>query len=102
MNEEKKITQSDIDQAKVRLHPIAGLSPRSYLPAMYALCAVLLLFLLLVLPGIVKNGSYLVFEGSPGKSAFYVGDAFRGSTGTEYLPPLRRLRHPHKPSGLRP
>jgi len=95
MNEEKKITQSDIDQAKVRLHPIAGLSPRSYLPAMYALCAVLLLFLLLVLPGIVKNGSYLVFEGSPGKSAFYVGDAFRGSTGTEYLPPFRRLRHPH-------
>ena len=80
MKEEKKITQSDIDHASVILHPIAGLSPRSYLPAAYATGAVIVLFLLLVLPGIVKNGSYLVFEGAPGKSAFYVGDEFKGST----------------------
>ena len=87
MKEEKKITQSDIDQASVRLHSIAGLSPRAYLPATYAFLALLLLFLVLVLPGIVKNGSYLVFEGAPGKSAFYAGEAFKGSTEQSvYLP----------------
>ena len=87
MKEEKKITQSDIEQASVRLRSIAGVSPRVYLPAVYAFCAALLLFLVLVLPGIVKNGSYLVFEGAPGKSAFYAGDAFRGSTEQSiYLP----------------
>jgi gamma-glutamyl hercynylcysteine S-oxide synthase len=80
MKEEKKITQSDIEQAKVRLHPIAGISPRSYLPAFYAALIVVLLFLLLVLPGIRKNGSYLAFEGKPGKSAVYVDDSFKGST----------------------
>jgi len=80
MKEEKKITQSDIEQAKVRLQPIAGISPRSYLPAFYAALIVVLLFLLLVLPGIRKNGSYLAFEGKPGKSAVYVNDSFKGST----------------------
>jgi formylglycine-generating enzyme required for sulfatase activity len=87
MKEEKKITQSDIDQASVRLHPIAGIPPRTYLPAAYASLALIVLFLLAVLPGMIKNGSYLVFEGSPAKSAVYVDDAYRGSTGQSiYLP----------------
>ncbi len=81
MKEEKKITQSDIDQARVRLGPVAGIQPRIYLPAAYGLAAVLLLFLLLVLPGVRKHGSYLVFEGRPEKSAVYVDEAYRGSTG---------------------
>lgn len=80
MKEEKKITQSDIDQASVRLHPIAGVAPRVYLPATYAILAIVLLFLLGFLPGIRKNGSYLVFEGFPAKSAVYVDEAYRGST----------------------
>lgn len=83
MKEEKNITQSDIEQAMVRLRPIAGIPPRRYVPAAYALAAALLLFLLFVLPGIVKNGSYLVFEGAPLKSALYVGDSFKGSTSQE-------------------
>ena len=80
MKEEKKITQSDIDQASVRLHPIAGVSPRAYLPAAYALAIVVVLFLVLVVPGIRKNGSYLVFDGAPATSAVYAGEAYKGST----------------------
>jgi formylglycine-generating enzyme required for sulfatase activity len=80
MKEEKKITQSDIDQASVRLHPIAGIQPRTYVPAAYALAALALLFLVLVLPGIRRNGSYLVFEGAPATSAVYAGGAYKGST----------------------
>lgn len=87
MKEEKKVTQSDIDQATVRLHPIAGISPRIYLPAIYAFLAVLLLFLLMVLPGIRKHGSYLVFDGSPAKSAIYIGSSYKGSSGKEIFLP---------------
>ncbi|MCE1195828.1 SUMF1/EgtB/PvdO family nonheme iron enzyme [bacterium] len=80
MKEEKKISQSDIDQASVRLQPIAGVSPRAYLPAAYALAVLVVLFLVLVLPGMRKNGSYLVFEGAPATSAVYAGGAYKGST----------------------
>ncbi len=71
MKEEKKITQADIDSAKVQLTPLAGIPPRVYLPLAYALLLLLLLFLLLVLPGIRKYGSYLEFVGQPGPSAVY-------------------------------
>ena len=87
MKEEKKITQSDIDQATVRLHSIAGVEPRVYLPAVYAILAMFLLFLALVLPGIRKNGSYLVFEGAPARSAVYVDDMYKGSTGQNIFLP---------------
>ncbi len=87
MKEEKKITQSDIDQATVRLHSIAGVEPRVYLPAVYAILAMFLLFLALVLPGIRKNGSYLVFAGAPARSAVYVDDSYKGSTGQNIFLP---------------
>jgi len=87
MKEEKKITQADIDEAVVRLRPLAGVPPRVYLPLIYASLAAVLLFLLLTLPGIRKNGSYLAFEGAPDKSAVYVGGAYRGSTGQEIFLP---------------
>jgi iron(II)-dependent oxidoreductase len=80
MKEEKKITQSDIEKAVVRLHPMAGVSPRIYLPAAYILLAALLLFLVLVLPGMRKNGSYVVFDGAPIQSAVLVGDSYKGSS----------------------
>ena len=80
MKEEKKITQADIDSAKVQLTPLAGIPPRVYLPLAYALLLLLLLFLLLVLPGIRKYGSYLEFVGQPGPSAVYSGEDYKGSS----------------------
>ncbi|MDX9828047.1 MAG: formylglycine-generating enzyme family protein [Spirochaetia bacterium] len=80
MKEEKKITQADIDGAKVQLGPLAGISPRVYLPLTYALGLLLILFLLLVLPGIRKYGSYLEFSGQPSPSAVFNGDDYKGSS----------------------
>lgn len=80
MKEEKKITQADIDSAKVQLTPLAGIPPRVYLPLAYALLLLLLLFLLLVLPGMRKYGSYLEFVGQPGPSAVYSGEDYKGSS----------------------
>lgn len=80
MKEDKKITQADIDQAEVRLRSIAGISPRFYLPVIYIFLSLALVFLLFVLPGIRKNGSYLTFSGLPAKSAVYVDGSYKGSS----------------------
>ncbi|MCE5257155.1 MAG: PEGA domain-containing protein, partial [Spirochaetaceae bacterium] len=80
MSEEKKITQENIDNAEVHLHPFLGVSPRKYLPALYGLLLALILFLLLFLPGINNYGSLLVFSGAPAECAVYVDNAFKGDT----------------------
>jgi formylglycine-generating enzyme required for sulfatase activity len=80
MKEEKKITQADIDGAKVQLAPLAGIPVRVYLPLAYGLALLLALFLLLLLPGINKYGSYLEFKGQPGPSAVFSGDDYKGNS----------------------
>ncbi len=81
MKEEKKITQADIDNAKVQLGPLWGIPVRVYLPIAYASLLILILFLLLVLPGIRKFGSYLEFNGQPFPAAVYSGEDYKGSSG---------------------
>lgn len=80
MREEKKITQEDIDNATVKLRPIGGVNPRVYIPALYGILVLIVVFLLLFLPGIVNYGSVLEFKGAPGNCAVYVDGAFKGST----------------------
>ncbi|MDD3980955.1 MAG: formylglycine-generating enzyme family protein [Spirochaetales bacterium] len=81
MKEDKKITQADIDSAKVQLGPLWGIPVRVYLPVAYAALFFLLLFLILVLPGMRKYGSYLVFEGKPSPAAIYSEGDYKGSSG---------------------
>ncbi len=80
MKEEKKITQADIDGAQVKLRNIGGIQPRIYLPILYSLGLLLILFLLFILPGIRKFGSYLELEGNPTSAAVYVNDSYKGSS----------------------
>jgi formylglycine-generating enzyme required for sulfatase activity len=80
MSEEKKISQEDIDSAAVKLKPIAGISPHTYIPVIYGLVLCLILFLVLFLPGLVNRGSVLDFQGAPGNCAVYIDDVFKGST----------------------
>lgn len=80
MREEKKITQEDIDNATVKLRPIWGVNPRVYVPALYGILALIVVFLLFFLPGIVNYGSVLEFEGTPGNCVVYMDGTFKGST----------------------
>ena len=58
MKEENRITQSDIDQASVKLEPIAGISPRVYVPLAWGL---ILLFAIFAVVGylviFIRSGS---------------------------------------------
>ncbi|HOX91373.1 MAG TPA: SUMF1/EgtB/PvdO family nonheme iron enzyme, partial [Spirochaetales bacterium] len=80
VKEDKRITQNDIDQTHVRLKPIFGIQPESYLPALYGLAALALLFFVFVLPGIKNNGSLIRFTADPPGSAVYVDGVYKGAT----------------------
>ena len=83
MNDNKPITQQDIDEAEVRLRPILGVAPRSYIAAIYGAAVLLALFLALVFPGIRKPGSTYAFTADPPGSAVYIDGAYRGSSPCE-------------------
>jgi hypothetical protein len=85
MKEEKKIQQSDIDGAKVRLKPVAGISPLVYLPVLYGLGALLLFFLIFLYPGLRNRGSWLAFDGGPTACAVYLDGSYRGSTARKFF-----------------
>jgi len=79
MNDDKMITQNDIDSASVRLKQVFGVSPRRYLPVIYSAAILALAFLLLVYPGLRNPGATWSFIVDPPGSAVYVDGAYRGS-----------------------
>ncbi len=79
MKDDKRITQKDVDEAAVRLKPLFGLSPGRYLAIGYALALICILFALLVLPGIRRDGAYYSFKLDPSDAAVYIDGAYRVS-----------------------
>jgi len=94
MKEDKRISEKDIDEAEVRLKPIFGIAPGHYLAVLYALGTALVLFLLLLYPGIRKPGAVYRIESDPPGSTITLDGAYRASTpATLFLPAgVRELR----------
>lgn len=80
MKENEKISEQDIAQAKVILKPVFGIRPRVYVPILYVLAILVVLFFILVNPGLRNPGAYLVFEGNPGSAAVYLDGSYAGNT----------------------
>ncbi|OHD10538.1 MAG: hypothetical protein A2Z96_01840 [Spirochaetes bacterium GWB1_48_6] len=78
MNDDKMITQHDIDSASVRLRPILGVPPRQYLPLMYGVAILAVAFFTLVYPSIKQPGATWSFTVDPPGAAVYVDGAYRG------------------------
>lgn len=78
MNDDKMITQHDIDSASVRLRPILGVPPKQYLPVMYGVAILAVAFFVLVYPGIKHPGATWSFTVDPPGAAVYVDGAYRG------------------------
>jgi formylglycine-generating enzyme required for sulfatase activity len=78
MNDEKTITQRDIDEAAVRLKPLFGIQPGRYLAALYAALLLLLLFLLLVYPGLSHPGTLYSIKADPPGSAIFIDGVYAG------------------------
>jgi len=80
MKDADKITEQEIAQARVTLKPVLGIRPRVYLPILYSIAILVLLFFLLVNPGLSHPGARLQFSGYPDAAAVYIDGAYAGNT----------------------
>ncbi|RKX79670.1 MAG: hypothetical protein DRP87_02180 [Spirochaetes bacterium] len=83
MSKRKKGAPTPPKEIKVRLKPIFGIKPGLYLSVIYLLLIIAILFFILVLPGLRKNGTYVSFNTIPKKAAVYVDGNYAGSTPCE-------------------
>ncbi len=79
MKKHKKIEES-VEIEEVRLKPLFGIEPGRYLTLLYAILLLVILFALLLLPGIVRGGSVVEFRSTPSAAAVYIDGEYIGST----------------------
>lgn len=87
MNDEKTITQRDIDEAAVRLKPLFGMQPGRYLAAIYGILLMLALFMLLVYPGLRHPGIWYSLKSDPPGSAIFIDGVYSGFTPRDVFVP---------------
>jgi len=83
MKKKKDVQKVSIESIKVTLKPVLGIQPRSYVPVIWGLIVILVVFLLLFLPGIKRNGAYLTVETLPPDASVIVDDIRLGTSGNE-------------------
>ena len=76
----KKDRDISITEIKVKLKPFLGIEPGVYLTFLYGFIIILILFFLLVFPGIKKNGSSVDFVSRPQGAVIYVDNKYIGTT----------------------
>ncbi|MCF7937667.1 MAG: formylglycine-generating enzyme family protein [Spirochaetales bacterium] len=64
--------RADRDDQRVRLKPRFGMQPRTYLPIIYSVLILIIIFVVLILPGIIKYGSYVKLETRPSVTEVFV------------------------------
>jgi len=72
--------QAPADDLAVHLRPILGMRPGTYLTGLYAVAVVVLLFFILLYPGLHRHGAFLAVTTFPGKATVKVDGAYAGST----------------------
>ncbi|MFP4563202.1 MAG: SUMF1/EgtB/PvdO family nonheme iron enzyme [Spirochaetia bacterium] len=75
---EKQITSPE--EIHVKLKPLFGIKPGTYLTVLYSVIILLIVFLLLFLPGIRKYGSVVTFYTVPGGADVYIDGHYVGGS----------------------
>lgn len=83
----KDVQEVSIESIKVTLKPVLGIQPRSYLPVIWGLTVILVVFLLLFLPGIKQNGTFLTVETLPPDASVIIDDIRLGKSGNKVFVP---------------
>ncbi|AFG37616.1 SUMF1/EgtB/PvdO family nonheme iron enzyme [Spirochaeta africana] len=83
----------------VRLPPVFGISPLTYLPIGLLTLVMLAIAGVLVLPGLLRYGSLVTFSSVPHSAAIYIDGKYHGSTPSEIFLPAGsydvQLETPH-------
>jgi hypothetical protein len=69
-----------LPEDQVRLKPVLGMRPGVYLAAAGAAVILMVLFFILLYPGIVRPGAMVVFTSEPAGAALRVDDIYAGSS----------------------
>jgi hypothetical protein len=65
---------------RVILKPVFGIQPVRYIPVLYILVCVLILFAVLILPGILHNGALITVETNVPRGALWVDGIYAGDS----------------------
>jgi formylglycine-generating enzyme required for sulfatase activity len=79
--------ENDAPEDRVHLPPVLGIRPGVYLTGLYALLLLVILFFILLYPGITNPGSLLAFNSEPQGAAVRVDGITVGSTPCELFVP---------------
>jgi Sulfatase-modifying factor enzyme 1/PEGA domain len=79
------LSEEELNEQKVILKPILGIEPESYVKYIYAALALLVFFLIFLLPGIMKNGTYYEFSTTPEGASVYADDIRLGASPGRYF-----------------
>lgn len=87
MKHDKRITQQDIDEAKVILPRLFGLEPRHWYPGFLAVFLIIALFAVSILPGLRQFGTVYSIKTFPTGSAVFIDGKYLGSApGSWFIP----------------
>ena len=77
----------DENEDQVKLKPIIGIRPGVYLTVIYSIILLVIIFLLLVNPGLKSPAAALIVKTEPAGAAIRVNDIFMGSSGSKIIVP---------------
>lgn len=77
---QKPPSQPTDDEAAVRFRPVFGVSPRTYVPVAYGALLAVVLFFVLVYPGLRHNGTRITFTSTPPGASVVVDGVRVGAT----------------------
>ncbi len=80
MAKRRKKKQEEPEDIKVRLKPLLGIEPGVYLTVIYGIILAVILFFILVYPGIKHNGSRVTVITAPGNVRVLVDGRYAGAT----------------------
>jgi len=77
---DRAAAQTPSEETSVHLKPILGMRPGTYLTGLYAVILIVLLYLILLYPGLSARGSFLAVSTWPDKVTVKVDGQYAGST----------------------
>ena len=89
---------ADLSEVVVKLKPILGMKPGTWLTALYAIVLLAVVFFVLFYPGLHRRGSYLVLKGEPSRATVLVDGRYAGTAPcTVFVPRGTRTVRLEKP-----
>lgn len=80
---QKKFVDCANQDFSVTLKPIFGITPNIYITIFFACLVGLILFFILLYPGIKNNGTIVTITSTPSEATIYINDDYRGITPTK-------------------